>query len=680
VNGEYPGILNNPGSQLVVHVLATEAGLNVPIANNSIETCKAAKGGDGLLILEDLPRVIEQGHESLTPEQKHLLKWVGVFFREPTPGRFMMRIRMPNGFTNSKQLRAIADVSRKLGNRVLDITTRQQIELRGFSIESVNQIWEKLRSVDLHSLQTGMDNVRNINGCPLAGLASDELLDASSVVFELERLIVGPSGNPEFTNLPRKFNVTVTGCRDNCTHNESQDIALVPACAGERIGFNILVGGKMGSGGFTQASALNAFVEPHKAASVVAELIRIYRDHGPRDARTKCRLAFLIEEWGIDRLRRELVGRMGRDLEPAGADARREGQADHLGIVQQKQPDLLAVGLCVPTGRVDPEQIEELASLSDGYGNGQIRCTTGQNVIIVNVPRSRVEALLKERLLEQLSPLPSPFFRKMVACTGADYCNLALIETKQRAMELSSALERRLGKDFAAMTIHWSGCTAGCGNHQAADLGLRGCRTNIGGQAMDAVAIYVGGKTGPNAAAGVQILDTVPCDEALPSVVAGILQQQALLRKTKNGRPQPAVFKTSRRRQAAETRPAYSSNNIHERFPGGGVTTLPLEQAAGQKLCGLNELSPNVGRMVTVKGKELAVFLIDGKVVAVDAACPHEGGPLHEGAIDAGCVVCPWHGFRFELRTGRCDVDHSLSVRRYPTVIEQGEVWVDLNG
>ena len=163
-------------------------------------------------------------------------------------------------------------------------------------------------------------------------------------------------------------------------------------------------------------------------------------------------------------------------------------------------------------------------------------------MILVNVPKHRIEALLKEPLLQQFSPNPSPFFRKLVACTGADYCNLALIETKRHAMELSRALDQRLGKDFAPMTIHWSGCTAGCGNHQAAELGLRGCRTSIAGKAVDAVAIYVGGRTGPNAVAGEQILDTVPCDEALPSVVAGILQQRALI---KNSRLQSAVCAAS---------------------------------------------------------------------------------------------------------------------------------------
>ena len=150
---------------------------------------------------------------------------------------------MPNGFTGSRQLRAIADLCRRLGNCVLDITTRQQIQLRGFALPSLPEIWEKLHGVDLHSLQTGMDNVRNINGCPLAGLTINELFDASLVLLELDRMIVSSDGNPDFTNLPRKFNVVVTGCLENCTHSESQDLALVPAMRRDRAGFNVLVGG-----------------------------------------------------------------------------------------------------------------------------------------------------------------------------------------------------------------------------------------------------------------------------------------------------------------------------------------------------------------------------------------------------------------------------------------------------
>jgi ferredoxin-nitrite reductase len=491
---------------------------------NAVERYKASVGGDGLRILEYLPQIIDRGPESLTPRERELLKWLGVFYRRPTPGKFMMRIRMPNGFARAEQLRAIAELSRRLGNGVVDITTRQQIELRGFTLPSVPEIWEKLRGVDLRSLQTGVDNVRNINGCPLAGLNPHELLDASPVVEDLDRVIVGEQGNPEFSNLPRKCNIAVTGCLDNCTHAESQDIALIPARKAGRVGFNVLVGGKMGSGGFTVASPLNAFVEAFQAAPVVVELVKIYRDHGPRKARSKCRFAFLIEEWGLSRLRAELIDRLGHELAFQGRDMRSAAHADHLGVTRQRLEGFRAVGLCIPAGRVNPEQLEELARLAEIYGNGEIRLTTAQNAVIPNVPPDAVGGLLAEPLLKEFSPRPSPFLRNMVACVGTDYCNLALIETKSRAVALSEALHQKLGDMGNPLTIHWSGCPAGCGNHQAADIGFRGLKTRLRGKLVDAVAIYAGGQTGPHAARGEEILETVPCDENLPEVVANVIE------------------------------------------------------------------------------------------------------------------------------------------------------------
>ena len=496
---------------------------NAPPAN-AVERYKASLGGDGLRILELLPQIIPRGTESLTPAEKELLKCLGVFYRRPTPGKFMMRIRMPNGFARAEQLRAIAELSRRLGNGAVDITTRQQIELRGFSLDSVPEIWEKLRGVELRSLQSGLDNVRNINGCPLAGANPHELLDASPVVQDLDRIIVGEQGNPEFTNLPRKFNITVTGCPDNCTHAESQDIALVPARKAGRIGFNVLVGGKMGSGGFTVASPLNVFVEAFQAVPVLVELIKIYRDHGPREARSRCRFAFLVEEWGLSRLRAELIERLGHELAFQGRDMRSSLHADHLGVTRQPQEGLRAVGLCVPTGRANPEQLDELARLAAIYGNGEIRLTTTQNAIIPHIPADAVGGLLAEPLLKQFSPRPSPFLRNMVACVGTDYCNLALIETKSRAVALSEALDKTLGSGGNPLTIHWSGCPAGCGNHQAADIGFRGFKTRREGKLVDAVAIYAGGETGPHAVAGEEILETVPCDENLPEVVANVIE------------------------------------------------------------------------------------------------------------------------------------------------------------
>lgn len=493
-------------------------------ASNSIEALKASVGGDGLRVLEQLPEIMQRGAAALTSAEKELLKWVGVFYRKPTPGKFMMRVRLPNGIVRSGQLYAIAELSERLGNGVLDITTRQQLELRGFLLDSVPDIWEKLRGVDLRSLQTGIDNVRNINGCPLAGLTPHELLDASEVVRDLDRILVGQQGNPEFTNLPRKLNITVTGCLDNCTHNESQDIALVPAKKGERRGFNVLVGGKMGSGGFTVASHLNVFVEVYQAAAVVVELVKIYRDYGPREARAKCRLAFLVEQWGLARLRAELTERMGYELALRGRDMRSFRHADHLGLTSQKQAGLVAVGLCVPTGRLNPEEMRELARLAEVYGHGEVRLTTGQNAVIPYVPASRVAQLQKEPLLEKFSPQASAAFRGLVACVGTDYCNLALIETKSRAVELSQALDQRLGASLKPLSIHWSGCPAGCGNHEAADVGLRGFKTKIHGKLTEAVAVYMGGRTGAFARPGEEILSVVPCDEALPGVIAEVIQ------------------------------------------------------------------------------------------------------------------------------------------------------------
>jgi ferredoxin-nitrite reductase len=508
-------------------------------AANAVEGYKDSMAGDGLRILDHLPQIIQRGAKALTPAEKELLKWVGVFYRKPTPGKFMMRIRMPNGFVRSDQLRTIAELSRRLGNSVLDITTRQQIELRGFILDSIPAIWEKLQDVDLRTLQTGIDNVRNLNGCALAGLTPHELFDASPVVHDLDRIIVGSKGNPEFTNLPRKFNITVTGCLDNCTHSESQDIALVPAKKGGRVGFNVLVGGKMGSGGFTIASHLNVFVEIYQAAAVVVKLIKIFRDHGPREARSKCRFAFLIEKWGIPRLREELTARMGYELAFQGRDMRSSHHADHIGVTSQKQAGLVAVGLCIPTGRVNPEQLDELARLADVYGNSEIRLTTGQNAVIPNVPADRVTKLFNEPLLQQLSPRPSPFMRGLVACVGTDYCNLALIETKSRAVALSQALHEKMGGGVNPLTIHWSGCPAGCGNHEAADVGLRGFKTKIDGKLVDAVAVYVGGRTGSHAIAGKEILATVPCDEEFPEVIANVIQSY----RTENEYQQPAAFR-----------------------------------------------------------------------------------------------------------------------------------------
>ncbi|MBI1913755.1 MAG: FAD-dependent oxidoreductase [Planctomycetes bacterium] len=491
-----------------------------PQEANKVEIMKSEKDG-----LDCLPEVLHLAQtnnwQELTEDDKQRAKWHGLFFRKPTPGNFMLRLRLEAGRTSARQLRTIADLSDEYGKGFADLTTRQQIQLRWFTLGDVPEIWRRLEEVGLHSKQTGMDNVRGICGCPVAGLTPQELFDATPVVRQFNELLVG---NKEFTNLPRKFNVTITGCLENCCHAETQDIGLVPAYReldGEQVnGFNVLVGGKQGSGGYRPALPLDVFVQPEDAAELGAEIVRIFRDDGARATRVRARLAFLVEDRGIAWLRNDLGRRLGRTLLKAGTDMRKKHHHDHVGIhPQQRSPrddgsPLHYVGLLVPVGRITTAQLRGVADLADCYGNGDVRVTVGQNLIIANVPENRLGALTEEPLLKELPFDPSPILRGLVACTGIDYCGLALIETKGYAIEIARELERRTaGKKVQPLTIHWSGCPAGCGLHSVATIGLQGCRSRVNGEIVDAAHVSVKGRSGPQPLIATDLMYDVPCIE-----------------------------------------------------------------------------------------------------------------------------------------------------------------------
>jgi ferredoxin-nitrite reductase len=476
---------------------------------NKIEVFKAEK--DGLDILRDLPDFAQQGWEAISEADLERLKWSGLFFRKHSPGFFMMRVRITNGIADATQLRALADIATEFGRGRLDITTRQQVQLRWLRIEDIPTVLGRLMEVGLTSLQTGMDNIRNVVGCPVAGLTPTELFDASPVARQFTAMFVGDKA---FTNLPRKFNVTITGCRENCTHTETQDLALVPAtkvCDGEEVqGFNVLVGGKLGSGGYRIASPLDVFVRPEEAAELCRAIVLTFRDHGPREARNKARLAFLLERWGIETFRVEVERTLGRPLVPAGIDARSDRSTDHVSILRQKGQGLNYVGLSVPVGRLTAEQLCEVCRLAERYGSGEVRLTPGQNLIVPHVPDRTIGELTGEPLLQELRYDPSAIMQGLVSCTGIEFCNLAVIETKQRALDIARALERKLGL-VSPITMAWSGCPAGCGNHLVADIGLLGTKTRVDGRVVDAVTIFVGGKTGKRARLAEKIMEEVPC-------------------------------------------------------------------------------------------------------------------------------------------------------------------------
>jgi NAD(P)H-dependent nitrite reductase large subunit len=511
-----PALLESPLIPLAPVLVPAAAEQRIVVTLNKIERLKKEK--DGLDIVEDVPRIASGEWQAIDDADRERLKWAGVFFRRQTPGRFMMRVRIANGLTNAAQLTTLADISTEFGTGRIDITTRQQVQVRGFGIEQVPEIWRRLDAVGLVSLQTGMDNVRNVIGCAAAGLTDRELFDASPVAREFTDLLLR---NKAFTNLPRKFNVGITGCTEHCTHADTQDLALTPAQATidghERPGFNVAIGGKIGSGGCRVATPLDVFVEPERAAVLCAEIAFIFRDYGSRAARNKARLAFLVEEWGAERFRRELQTRVDWTLLPAGKDSRSKRTTDHLGIVRQKQPGLNYVGLVAATGRVEAAHLREVARVASAYGDGEIRLTTAQNIIIPNIPDERLAALVEEPVLEHLPYDPAPALRGLVACTGIDYCHFSLIETKDLALRTATYLADKLPQD-RRFTTHWSGCPAGCGNHPVADVGLLGKNIRVNGELVEAVDVFVGGSSGPNPKAGTKVLEDVPCDE-LPMVL-----------------------------------------------------------------------------------------------------------------------------------------------------------------
>ncbi len=484
---------------------------------NKFEKFKAEK--DGLVVKTELEQFARMGWEAMDEtDREHRLKWLGVFFRPVTPGKFMMRLRLPNGIITTDQMVTLAEIVQRYGSDgSADITTRQNLQLRGIHIEDLPGIFQKLKSVGLTSIQSGMDNVRNITGSPVAGIDADELIDTREIAQQLQDEITGcGEGNRDFTNLPRKFNIAIAGCRDNSVHAEINDIAFIPAYKNGIIGFNVLVGGFFSAKRCEAAIPLNAWVTPTEVINLCKAILVVFRDCGLRANRQKARLMWLIDEWGIDLFRIEVEKALGYSLQTAAeTDEISWEKRDHIGIYPQKQPGLNYIGLHVPVGRLYAQDMFDLARIADVYGRGEIRLTVEQNIIITHVPNSRLETFLTEPILQKFSINPEPLKRNLVSCTGAQFCNFALIETKNRAVEIVEELNAELSIS-KPVRIHWTGCPNSCGQPQVADIGLMGTKVRKAGKTVEGVDIYMGGKVGKDARLGNCVMKSIPCDDLKP--------------------------------------------------------------------------------------------------------------------------------------------------------------------
>jgi ferredoxin-nitrite reductase len=494
---------------------------------NKFEKFKAEK--DGLAIKDELDHFAQIGWEAMDKtDLEHRLKWVGVFYRPVTPGKFMMRLRIPNGILSSEQMRVLGEIVQRYGDDGnADITTRQNLQLRGIRIEDIPDIFQRLKSVGMTSVQSGMDNVRNITGSPMAGLDADELIDTRELVQKVQDMITNyGQGNYQFSNLPRKFNIAIEGGRDNSVHAEINDIAFVPAYKEGELGFNVVVGGFFSAKRCEAAIPMNVWVRPNQeVVDLCRGILEVYRDNGLRSNRQKSRLMWLIDEWGIEEFRTRVANHLGYPLATAAEkDAIDWEKRDHLGVFPQKQEGLSYIGLCIPVGRLFADDMLDLARIAEVYGSGELRLTVEQNVIIPNIAAENMATLLTEPLLAKFTPNPTPLQRALVSCTGAQFCNFALIETKNKAVDLIRQLDAELNIP-RGVRIHWTGCPNSCGQPQVADIGLMGTKARKDGKTVEGVDIYMGGKVGKDAHLGSCVQKGIPCED-LKSLLTSILIEQ----------------------------------------------------------------------------------------------------------------------------------------------------------
>jgi sulfite reductase (ferredoxin) len=465
---------------------------------------------------EEVRQYSRQGRDTVPPEwAEFYFKWWGVYTQGDglgvTGGKdgvgksteyFMMRIALPNGLLTSRQLRVVGQLTQKYARNLADISTRQNIQLHWLTLDGLVDVVDSLNQVGLGSKGACGDVMRNVTGCPLAGLDGHQLIDASPLAVEIAR---GLTGNPEYVNLPRKFKVTVSGCPLWCSYPEINDVALTAIRREvnglEEIGYTLRVGGGLSTEPHL-GERIPAFIPQDKAYAVVEAVLKIFKEQIElRENRTRARIKYLFMRhgWTPETMLEAIEAKLGYKLDPSPAaedTVPDDIYRDHIGITPQLQPGLSAVGVSVMGGRLSGDQLIQLADLAEEFGDGQLRATIMQNIILVNVPNARTRELVHRLSEMDLHVEVTPFWRGAIACTGTEFCKLAIAETKAFSKWLTSEMEDRLPGFDQQIKIHVTGCTNSCGQSWIADIGLEGKKIKKDGKMVDAFYFCVGGAVG----------------------------------------------------------------------------------------------------------------------------------------------------------------------------------------
>jgi sulfite reductase (ferredoxin) len=441
---------------------------------------------------------------------------------------FMLRIRIDGGQLSNDQLRVIAYISRRYARGTADVTDRQNIQLHWVEIENVPDIWDALESVGLSTTEACGDTPRVILGCPLAGIDADEIIDGTPQIAAIGEQYIGDSA---FSNLPRKFKTSISGCAAQCAIHEINDVAFVGVVnENTERGFDLWVGGGLSTNPMI-GKRLGTFVRPDQVSEVWAGVAGLFRDYGYRRLRHRARIKFLVADWGPERFREVLEKEyLGYALPDGPAPtAPPDGIRDHVGVHPQRDGNYY-VGFAPTVGRVSADLLDVIAGLAAKYGSGRVSTTTEQKMVILDVPPERTDELVSELDAAGLPARPSAFRRHTMACTGIEFCKLAIVETKVRAADLISELERRLPDFDAPVTINVNGCPNSCARIQTADIGLKGSLvTGPDGRQVEGFQVHLGGSLnggdGTGSGFGRKLRGLKTTAEELPDYVERVLRR-----------------------------------------------------------------------------------------------------------------------------------------------------------
>jgi sulfite reductase beta subunit-like hemoprotein len=488
------------------------------LKRNPVERLKQERSPLG--IRDELPRLIALGYESVPEEDVVRLQWWGLYHDKPKVGTFMLRIKLASGVVEPAKLRAIGEVANRYGRGDAELTTRQCIQLHWLRLEELPNVFADLDAAGVTTAGGCGDTVRNITGCPVAGIAADEVFDCSELVAEAAAHFYG---NPDFANLPRKHKYSISTCGDRCNAPEINDVALIGVVHDGRDGFAVKLGGGLSSVPRIGRD-LGVFVPREEALEFLAAATTVWSDDlRYRVSRVKARMKFMVDDVGAEGMRERIEAKLGRALEDYELAPLPSPPGDHLGVQAQKQDGLSYVGVPVKLGLVDGDKLVAIANLAEELG-GDVRITRQQNFVVTGVPNERVGEVLA-RLEELGFPLDvNRVWGSSIGCTGEPHCNFSVGETKHRLGRLVAHLERTFGADVAGLRLNLDGCPHACAQHWIGDLGFQGTTgKDEAGKRLSAYDVFVRGGLAPEPAIGRPLFRRVPSD-LLEGAVEGLVR------------------------------------------------------------------------------------------------------------------------------------------------------------